>query len=64
MNCFKVVVKMNGENIEFPRMWGETKVDACMQALTAVKDFFSLDMEQFGELVATARVNREIMGVK
>jgi hypothetical protein len=63
MNCFKVVVEMNGENIEFPRMWGETKVDACMEALTSVKNFFSLSMEEFGELRATARVNREVMGV-
>jgi hypothetical protein len=61
MNCFKVIVEKNGEKIEFPRMWGETKVDACMEALVAVKNFYRLDMEQFGELLATARVNRDVM---
>lgn len=61
MNCFKVTVTKNGEAIEFPRVWGDTKVDACMEMLTTVKNFYQLNMEEFAQLTATARVNREVM---
>jgi hypothetical protein len=61
MNCFTVTVQKGEEKILFHRMWGETKVDACMEALVAVKNFYTLDMEAFAELRATARVNRDVM---
>lgn len=63
MNCFVVTVNRKGEDIVFPRVWAETKVDACMEMLVAVKDFFGLDMEEFAACVATAKVNRDVMGV-
>lgn len=61
MNCFKVIVEMKGENIEFPRMWGKTKVDVCMECLTAVKQFYKLDMNEFAKLTATAKIEGEVL---
>lgn len=58
MNCFVVTVYMNEEEIVFPRTWAETKTEACMDMLVTVKDFYKLDMHEFSQLKATAKVNR------
>lgn len=63
MTCFVVTVYKNEEKIVFPRVWAETKVDACMEQLTYVKQFFKMNMKEFAEMRATAKVNRNPMGV-
>lgn len=61
MNCFTVTVYKDEEKIMFPRAWADTKVDACMDMLRFVKDFYKLDMNEFAKLKATAKVNRDVI---
>lgn len=61
MTAYTVIVTYNKEKIVFPRVWGVTKTDVCMEYLVYVKNFYKLTMEEFGQLTATAQVNREVM---
>lgn len=56
MSCFKVIVEKDGENIEFPRMWADSKFQAMSDAMEAVRQFYNLHTNHI--LMATARVVR------